>query len=260
MAKATREMWEPTLRQKCLAEFLGTAFLVYVGAGTLTASGYLEHNKSVYTMADLVAVSFAFGLAIAVMIYAIGHISGCHINPAISLALACGRRISWRQAGFYILAQLLGSLLGGFLIALTFGRKAAHLLGYGPTDFNGVFVNPVSATLVEAIATFFLLFIVMGVVMDRRAPVGWAGFVIGMTITASILLLGSVTGGCLNPARTFGPVVVQLLFGGSYPIAHLLVYFIGPIVGAIVGVFAYEYLALRHPAADAVPRGFETGD
>jgi glycerol uptake facilitator protein len=260
MVNKNREVWAPTLKQKCLAEFLGTAFLVYVGAGTLTASSYLEHSKGAYTMADLVAVSLAFGLAIAVMIYAIGHISGCHINPAISIALASIRRISWSQTGFYVLAQLLGSLLGGFLIALTFGRDAASLIGYGPTDFNKVFVNPFSATVVEAIATFFLLFVVMGTVIDRRSPSGWSGFAVGLTITAEILLLATVTGGCMNPARTFGPALVQVLFGGSYPIAHLLIYFIGPIVGSVGGVFAYEYLALRRPATDAARRGFEAGD
>jgi glycerol uptake facilitator protein len=251
------------LGRKCLVEFLGTAFLVYIGCGALTAGGYLAHNRAGFTMGDLLGVALAFGLALAVMVYAIGHISGCHINPAVSLALATVRRIPWSEAGAYIVAQLLGGLLGGLLIAVTFGGTAARSLGYGATNYNTLFVNYFGAIVVEAIATFFLLFAIMAMVMDKRTSPGWAGLIVGLTLALGIMVTGVVTGGNLNPARAFGPTIIQMLFGGAYPFGHMFVYFIGPIIGGIAGAFAYEYLAGLYPARATrkAPYGHvETGD
>lgn len=251
------------LGRKCLAEFLGTAFLIYIGCGTLTSAGYLEHNKAVFNGADLLLVALAFGFALLVMVYAIGHISGCHINPAISFALAIARRISWSEAGGYIVAQLLGGLFGALLIAVTFGRPAAVTLGYGATDFNTLFVNYFGAIVVEAIGTFFLAFALMAMVIDKRTHAGWAGLVVGLTLTLGIMVMGPVTGGNLNPARAFGPTLIQMLFGGSYPFGHMFVYFIGPAIGAVAGVFAYHYLAgLYAPSGTRETRygRMETGD
>src|SRR5579883_2134853 len=126
----------PTLAQKCGAEFLGTAFLVYGGCGALTGAGYLTGGSSTFRGADLLGVALAFGLAISIMVYAIGHISGCHINPAVSIALACVGRMPWSEAGAYIVSQMLGSLLGGLGIAVTFGATVARTLGYGATNYN----------------------------------------------------------------------------------------------------------------------------
>lgn len=245
------------LGRKCIAEFLGTAFFVYIGCGALTAAAYLGHTTARFTMGDLLGVSLAFGLAITIMVYVIGHISGCHINPAVSIALASVRRISWSEAAAYIVAQLLGGLLGGLLVAVTFGAAAARTLGYGATNYNTLFVNYFGAVVVEAIMTFFLVFAIMAMVMDKRAHAGWGGLTIGLTVTMGMLVAGAVTGGNFNPARAFGPTMIQLLFGGSYQIGHMFVYFIGPIVGGVIGAFAYEYLAGLYavPAAaeDHVP-------
>jgi glycerol uptake facilitator protein len=251
------------LGRKCLAEFLGTAFLIYIGCGTLTASGYLAHNKAGFTIGDLLGVALAFGLALGVMVYALGHISGCHLNPAVSIALATVRRFSWGEAGAYIVAQLLGGLLGALLIAVTFGRFAARALGYGATDYNTLFVNYFGAIVVEAIGTFFLVFVIMAMVIDKRTSPGWAGLIVGLTLALGIMVAGAVTGGNLNPARAFGPTIIQLLFGGKYPFGHMFVFFIGPIIGGLVGAFAYEFLAGLSPAREAreTPYGhIETGD
>jgi glycerol uptake facilitator protein len=232
----------PTLTQKFLAELLGTAFLVMIGAGSITATNTLLGPKGVFTMADLAGIALAFAFAIAAMVYTIGHISGCHINPAVTLAMATTRRISWSEAGIYLAAQFIGGLLGAFVIALAFGSSAAATAGYGPTDFNAQTTGYLVAIVMEAIGTFFLLFVIMGTAVDGRAPVGWAGLIIGLAVAAEILFFGPVTNVSLNPSRTFGPVVVQLLFGGKYEVLHLIVYFIGPILGAILGVITYDFL------------------
>lgn len=254
----THPLW-----RKCLAEFVGTAFLIYIGCGSLTASGYLAHDKALFTGADLLGVALAFGLALGIMVYALSHISGSHINPAVSIAMATTRRMSWREAGAYVVSQLLGGLLGALLIAVCFGARSARTLGYGATDYNTLFVNYFGAIVTEAIVTFFLMFVIMAMVMDKRTPAGWAGLMVGLTLGVAILVTGAITGGNLNPARAFGPTIIELLFGASYPFWHMFVFFIGPIIGAIGGAFAYEYLAGIALARQAkrVPYGrLEPGD
>ena len=253
----------PSLGQKCIAEFLGTAFLIYIGCGTLTATAAFLHGRPLFAISDLFAASLAFGLALAIMVYAIGHISNCHINPAVTIGLACVRRISWEEAGAYIIAQLVGAFVGALLVAVTFGAASAGPLGYGASDYNPAFVNYFGAIVVEAITTFFLVFVVMATAIDKRAPKGWAGFAIGLTLAMGMLVAGSVTGGNLNPARAFGPTIVQMIFGNNYPFGHMFVYFIGPIIGGILGAFAYQYLARPHaeeePAATTTYKRTEPG-
>lgn len=257
--KTSSEAPAPSLAQKCGAEFIGTAFLVYIGCGALTGAAYLTGGAAAFRGADMLGVSLAFGLALAIIIYAIGHISGGHVNPAVSIALACVKRMPWSEAGAYIVAQLLGGLLGALGVAVTFGAAAARILGYGVSNYNPLFVNYFTACVVEAIVTFFLVFVIMAMVNDRRARPGWAGLMIGLALAASMLVAGSVTGGDLNPARAFGPTMIQMAFGGAYPISHMFVYFIGPIIGGIIGAFAYEYLAgLRATEPELYP-GTEPG-
>jgi glycerol uptake facilitator protein len=250
----------PTFEQKCLAEGIGTAFLVFVGCGALAASAYLEHSKVTFTMPDLLSVALGFGLAISLMVYAIGPISGCHINPAVSFAMACARRMPWSEAGAYMIAQLLGGVVGAGLLAIVFGAHSAALLGYGATDYNPHFVNYFTAIIAEAIGTFFLLFVIMASVIDKRVPPGWSGFAIGLTVTAGILVLGAVTGGNFNPARAFGPTIVEMALGVHYPFWHMFVYFIGPAIGGLGGVFTYSYLAHMRAASQRVVGRLEPGD
>lgn len=246
-----RQMVEPsigqaaTLGQRCLAEFIGTAFLVFVGAGTATASGSMLGSKvqAMITITDLLAVALAFGFALTVMFYTIGHISGCHINPAVSIAMAVLKHIDWSEAGAYIVAQLLGALVGAMIIALAFPAAATTLSGYGVTNFVELTTSYLVAVVLEAIGTFFLLMVIMGTAVNRRARPVIAGIAMGLTLAALILALGSVTGGSLNPARTIGPWLVQIMMGGFYPFSHLFAYIIGPIVGGILGAYAYSYLA-----------------
>ena len=198
----------PTLSQKFTAELLGTAFLVFVGPGSITASNLLLHGtKGVFSLADLGAIALAFAFAIAAMVYTIGHISGCHINPAVTIAFATTRRISWSEAGMYIVAQLIGGLVGALMIALAYSGtpSAAATLGYGATDFSQASTGYIVAIAMEVIGTFFLLFVIMGTAVDGRAPAGWAGLIIGLAVAGEILVFGPITNVLLNPSRSIGP-------------------------------------------------------
>jgi glycerol uptake facilitator protein len=242
----------PTLLQKGLAEMFGTGVLVLIGPGSIPAALFLingSNGKAVFTMADLGFIGLAFAIAIASMVYTIGHISGCHINPAITLAFAVTKRIPWNEAGVYIVAQFIGGILGALGIALIFGASAASTTGFGATNFSEAVTSYPQAIAIEALGTFLLLMVVMGTAVDGRAPAGWAGLMIGLIIGGLVIVMGPITGPSLNPARTFGPAIIQVLFGGSYNLTHLIVYFVGPIIGAILGVLTYDFLTRARAAS-----------
>src|ERR1051326_5771488 len=128
----------PTLTQKFVAELLGTSFLTWIGAGSITAAVFLLNGAKppvAFTMADLGMIALAFAFAIAAMVYTIGHISGCHINPAVTFSLAVTKRISWSEATVYWVAQLIGAFLGAAFIGVCYGFTNAAIIGYGATDF-----------------------------------------------------------------------------------------------------------------------------
>jgi glycerol uptake facilitator protein len=239
----------PTLAQKFLAELLGTAFLTWIGAGSITAAVYLLGGKVPFTMADLGMIALAFAFAIAAMVYTIGHISGCHINPAVTFAFAVTRRISWGNAVVYWVGQFLGGILGALVIALSFGwTTAAQGPGLGATNFGGAISlygagsGWVVAIAMEVIGTFFLLLVIMGTAVDGRAPAGWAGLIIGVMVAGEIFAFGPITNVALNPARALGPALIQALLGGTYDLSHLIVYFAGPLAGAVLGVVVYDFI------------------
>src|SRR5438067_248807 len=204
----------PTLTQKFVAELLGTSFLTWIGAGSITAAVSLLNGAkppTAFTMADLGMIGLAFAFAIAAMVYTIGHISGCHINPAVTVAMALTKRIGWGDALVYIVAQFIGAFAGTMGIVLIFGTSAAKTIGLGPTDFNEASISYWQAGGVEALGTFLLLFVIMGVAVDGRAPSGWAGLTIGLIVAGLVIVMGPITGPSLNPARTTGPAVLQVL-------------------------------------------------
>ncbi len=232
----------PTLSQKFLAELLGTSFLVWVGPGSITTTNFIAGGKVPFTMADLGIIALAFAFAIAAMVYTIGHISGCHINPAVTLAFAVTKRISWNEAAVYWGGQLIGAFLGAAFIGVCYGFTTAATIGYGATNFSDANTGYIVATAAEIIGTFFLLLVIMGTAVDGRAPAGWAGFIIALAVAADILAFGPVTNVALNPFRALAPAVLQVVFGGTYNLAHLIVYFVGPIVGGILGVLVYDFM------------------
>lgn len=234
------------LFHRLLAEAVGTAMLVLVGAGsvvaTLTADGKVNY-------AGLGFISLAFAIVVAVVVYGFGPVSGAHINPAVTLSLAVTRRFPWSEVVPYIMFQVLGAVVGALGIVAIFGTDAADL-GLGATTL-GDGVPYWQGIVAEALGTFVLLYTVMALAVDSRAPRGWAGLMIGLSVAAAILLIGPQTGGSLNPARTFGPYVGLALFGGSVPWSELWVYLVGPLVGGIAAAVVYDVIAQTRVAERA---------
>src|SRR6266540_1237071 len=202
---------EPSYVQKLLAEVLGTAMLVFVGVGSVPAT-LIVGGQAPFTMAQLGMISFAFAMVVVALIYAIGHVSGCQINPAVTVALAATGKLPWRQVPGYVAAQVGGAVLGAAAIIAVLGGKAVDV-GLGVAAYgNGVGAGRAFAA--EAIGTFILAFVVFGAI-DKRASGGFAGLAIGMAVFAAIIPVAPATGASINPARTIGPMLVEQIAGGT---------------------------------------------
>jgi glycerol uptake facilitator protein len=232
-----------SLPQRALAETLGTALLVLVGPGSVVATLTLAGDSTPAVRgADLLGISFAFGLVITALVYAIGKVSGCHINPAVTFALALRDRFPWREVPAYWSAQVVGAVIGAFGIWAVFAGSGIDL-GMGQTSFNEDSVTWASAIFAEGIGTFILMFAIMGIV-DGRSPAEFAGIVIGGTVVAIIMVVGPITGASLNPARAFGPEFVSMLGNGLTHWNQLIpVYVLPGLVGAGAAAYLYDYLA-----------------
>jgi glycerol uptake facilitator protein len=232
---------EPTAMQKYLAEMLGTFMLVWIGPGAGVVAGLV----GVKGLSDVLAIAMAFGIAVAVAIYVVGKISGCHINPAVTIALAVRGSFPWKDVGPYIAAQSIGAIAASLLFVACMGTQASTVYGLGATTLNtAAGITMPMGILAEAIGTFFLMITIMGVAVDSRAPEGWAGWIIGMAVAGIIITLGPLTGSSINPARTLGPYVGNMLFGGPCPWDQfILLYCVGPIAGAVSAVFVYDFIA-----------------
>jgi len=232
---------EPTSMQKYMAELLGTFILVWIGPGAAVVAGLLK----VQGLSDVLAIALAFGIAVALAIHIVGKISGCHINPAVTIALAVRGRFPWKDVGPYIAFQCAGAVIASLLFVVCLGPRASTEFGLGATIVNsGAGVTMLMGMTGEIIGTFFLMLTIMGVAVDGRAPGGWAGWIIGMAVAGIIITLGPMTGSSINPARTFGPYIGNLIFGGPCPWDQfILVYCVGPIIGAVIAVFVYDAIA-----------------
>src|SRR5207247_6658742 len=226
-----------SIRQRFLAEVLGTAALVLVGPGSVIATLTLA-GKAVpaVTEADLLGISFAFGFIIAAMVYAIGKVSGCHINPAVTFALAATKRFPWREVPVYWVSQVIGAVLGALGIWALFSHTGITL-GMGQTSFNQDATTWASAIFAEGIGTFMLMYAILGIV-DSRSPGDFAGLIIGGVVIAIIIVVGPVTGASLNPARAFGPEFVSALGNGTTHWNQLIpVYVLPGLVGSALAAF-----------------------
>ncbi|HEX9624078.1 MAG TPA: MIP/aquaporin family protein [Streptosporangiaceae bacterium] len=229
----------PTTTQKLLAELAGTACLVYVGTGSAAATGVIAAgSKAPFSLADLGMISFAFMLVIVGVVYAIGHISGGHINPAVTLALAVSGKFPWREVPGYMAAQLVGAIFGAIGIFVTLGKTATVAAGGGVTAYNSATMGFGRATLIEAIGTAILVFVIFGVI-DHRAVPGWAPMAIGSVVFAIIIIVGPATGAAINPARYLGAFFMQGAFGGTVSWSQLPAYLIGELAGGVLGGLAY---------------------
>jgi glycerol uptake facilitator protein len=244
--------------QKALAEVFGTAALVLVGPGSVIATLELA-GKAVpaVTEADLLGISFAFGFIITALVYAIGKVSGCHINPAVTFALAVTKRMPWKEVPLYWISQYIGAVIGAFAIWGVFGANAVTF-GMGQTHFAADATTSyfMQAALAEALGTGLLIFAILGIV-DSRSPGTLAGIVIGGAVVGIILIFGPITGASLNPARAFGPELVQAIAGGAtFWTQYVPVYLVPGLVGAAAAAFLYDFLAnpriVEEPVIEAV--------
>ncbi|MDQ6877581.1 MAG: aquaporin family protein [Candidatus Dormibacteraeota bacterium] len=241
----------PTLSQKLTAEVIGTAILVFIGAGSVPLTVMLTGTNP-FGSAQLSTISFAFAFAIFAAVYSVGHISGCHINPAVTVALAATRKVDWSTAAAYIGAQLVGAILGAVLTFIILIGNNPGTLGLGSVSYNAATSGPLVAVAAEAIGTAILVFTVFGSAVDSRAPSGFAGIIIGFIVYGIIILVGPITGAALNPARQIGPLLVEGVIGFtkfSDHLGQLGIYIVGPIVGGLGGAFLYEFVG-HHRSAE----------
>ncbi|KAH8483213.1 hypothetical protein Peur_064402 [Populus x canadensis] len=212
-----------TITQKLIAEVMGTYFVIFAGCGSVAVN-------NIYGSVTFPGVCVTWGLIVMVMIYSLGHISGAHFNPAVTIAFAIFRRFPSWQVPLYIIAQLMGSILASGTLALALDVTPEAFFGTVPAGSDG------QSLVLEIIISFLLMFVISGVSTDDRAVGDLAGIAVGMTILLNVFVAGPVSGASMNPARSIGPAVVKHQFKG------LWVYIVGPIIGAIAGAFAYNLI------------------
>ena len=213
-----------------VAEFVGIFALVFVGSGAILMARYTNSS------AALVSVALAHGLILAIMVTATMRISG-HLNPAVTIGFLVTRRIEPMMAAIYVCAQILGAIAAAYALKATVPAELFDAARGGGQSV-ALDITGAQAFFLEAIATFFLTFVVFGTAVDPNAPkVG--GFAIGLTLTAAILAIGPLTGGSLNPARSIGPAVATGIFEGQ------VIYWTGPLVGSMLAAGIYDALFLR---------------
>ncbi len=247
-------MHENSLARRAAAEVVGTALLVFVGAGSVAALILLGDGKP-FSGADLGFVALAFGFVVVACVYVLGPISGSHINPAVTIAFAATRRFPWRDVPVYVAAQFCGATVGALLMWGVFGSRGTSLgLGFGMASFDESTVSWGSAFLAEALAAGMLLFIVLGAI-DKGAPQAVAGIVIGLGLTAIVLVIGPITAGSTNPARVFGPLFVQTIDGSGVHnwLQFLAVYVPAEIVGGVLAALGYDALRGKERRARPAP-------
>lgn len=235
--------------QKLVAEVIGTAFLVFVGVGSVPAT-LIVNGDSPFTMADLGIISFAFGTIVIATVYALGHVSGNHINPAITLGLAVTGKFPWSQVPAYIGAQLVGAVLGAVAIIGVLGERASEV-GLGVAAY-GADVGAGQAFIAEFVGTFILVFTVFGVIHKAAAP-GFAGVAIGFVVFAAIIPVAPATGASINPARTLGPMFVQQLWGGEVEWSQAPVYLAAEICAGIAAALIYVAMTRTPEVPEQIP-------
>ncbi|OGY23600.1 MAG: hypothetical protein A2172_00035 [Candidatus Woykebacteria bacterium RBG_13_40_15] len=209
-----------------LAELLGTFGFVFVGGSSVVV------NNATNGSLGIVGIALAHGLALMAFIYAFSHVSGAHLNPAVTLSFWITKKIENSVAAGYVIAQLAGAILAGIFIEGIFGNARAAI----PTV---ALSNPITAVLLEGVLTFLLVLVVFGVLVDRRSQTKHAGIAIGLVYTGLAIVGFSLTGGLLNPARAFGPAVVANYW------ANHLIFWLGPLIGATFATLVYQLGILR---------------
>ncbi|NAZ87295.1 MIP family channel protein [Kineococcus sp. T90] len=218
------------------AEVVGTAVLVF--GGTATAVAGATATPGPY---DLLSVVLVFGLTLAALAAALGHVSGCHLNPAVTLGLAVTGRFPWRAVPAYVACQLAGAALGSLAVWAFYGDRGRDLTGLAAT-VPAPGVGDLRALLVEVVITFVLVLVVISVATDERAPAAAAPLAVGATLAVCVAVAAPLTGGAVNPARAFGPALVSGTWDSSW------LYLVGPVVGGVLAAVLYDRVLGRAEA------------
>ncbi|MDQ1484825.1 MAG: glycerol uptake facilitator protein [Actinomycetota bacterium] len=246
---------ETSLAQRLTAEFIGTAFLVFIGVGSVPATLIVNGNAP-FTMADLGMISFAFATIVVATVYALGHVGGNHINPAVTLGLAVSGKFPWSQVPAYIAAQAAGATLGAGAILGVLGHKASTV-GLGVASYGHI--PWMQAFTAEFVGTFILVFTVFGVI-HRKAAAGFAGVAIGLVVFAAIIPVAPATGASINPARTFGPMLVQQIAGGTVKWHQIPVYLAAELIAGAAAALLYGFMTRTAADRATAGPGVDLGD
>ncbi|KAL1834072.1 hypothetical protein DCAR_0104232 [Daucus carota subsp. sativus] len=210
--------------QKLIAELLGTYFVIFSGQAAVMI------NLAEGNLVTLPGISIVWGLAVMVMIYSVGHISGAHFNPAVTIAFASCKRFPWKEVPPYIMAQVAGSTLASGTLRLIFNGKQDVFPGTLPSG------SDLQSFVLEFVITFYLMFVISGVATDNRAIGELAGLAVGATILVNVMTVGPISGASMNPARSLGPAIVANRYTGIW------IYMVGPIAGAVAGAWVYNIM------------------
>ena len=228
--------------KKYIAEAIGTATLVILGCGTAMLVGCDAASGGGYILTAL-----AFGLTIVAMAYSIGNISGCHINPAVSLGVLLTGGMTTGEFIGYVISQCAGALCGSAVLAAIFGLgKVTDMTGgFGANGLAGVNGNALAGLLVEIVLTFIFVIAILGVTSRKAKHGSFAGLVIGLTLVVVHMLGIGLTGTSVNPARSFGPALVAAIGGNAAPLGSLWVFIVGPLAGAALAATVYKMLEAK---------------
>ena len=228
--------------KKYIAEFIGTCVLVVMGCGTAMLVGCDAAAGGGYVL-----TAFAFGLVIVGMAYCVGNISGCHINPAVSLGMLLSGGMSVTDFVGYVISQCLGALAGAGVLAAIFGLGGVTDMtgGFGSNGLGGVNGSVAAGLLVEIVLTFIFVLTILGVTDSKAGHGSFGGLIIGLTLTLVHILGIGLTGTSVNPARSFGPAVAAAIAGNGAPIACLWVFIVGPLVGGALAAVVYKALSSK---------------
>lgn len=225
--------------KKYVAECIGTMVLVILGCGTAMLVGCDAVNGSGYIL-----TAFAFGLTIVGMAYCVGNISGCHINPAVSLGVLLSGGMKAGEFAGYVVSQCIGALLGSGVLAAIFGLGGVtdKTGGLGSNGLTGVNGSILAGLLVEIVLTFIFVLTILGVTSKKAGHGSFGGLVIGFTLTLVHILGIGLTGTSVNPARSLGPAIVAAAMGNTTPIVDVWVFIVGPLVGAALAAVCYKWM------------------
>lgn len=238
-------MPSPSTARRLSAEFLGTFLLVFGGCGAaVIAAGFVQSKDGVHLGIGFLGVAFAFGLAVMTMAYAVGHISGGHFNPAVTVGLASAGRFAWRDVTAYVVTQVVAAIAGaGVLFVIASGKAGFSASasgfatnGYGDRSPDGY--SLMAALVTEVVLTAFFVWVILGAT-DTRAPRGFAPIAIGLALTLIHLVSIPIDNTSVNPARSLGVA----LFAGSDALKQLWVFIVFPIVGGVAGAVLYQFMA-----------------